>query len=36
MVFVIDASDRQRIDECRDVLHETLNNTKICGKPLLM
>ncbi|KAK3735593.1 hypothetical protein QZH41_013707, partial [Actinostola sp. cb2023] len=36
IVFVVDASDRHRLEECRDVLHDSMNSDKICGKPILI
>ncbi|KXJ24352.1 ADP-ribosylation factor-like protein 13B [Exaiptasia diaphana] len=36
IVFVVDASDRQRLHETRDVLHESMNSAKIYGKPILI
>ncbi|XP_033118854.1 ADP-ribosylation factor-like protein 13B isoform X2 [Anneissia japonica] len=36
VVFVLDASDEDRIDECRLALRETLEHKKICGKRILV
>ncbi|EDO44675.1 predicted protein [Nematostella vectensis] len=36
VVFVVDASNRERMDECRSILHETKQNPRVSGKPLLI
>ncbi|XP_022190631.2 ADP-ribosylation factor-like protein 13B [Nilaparvata lugens] len=36
VIFVVDASDRGRLDECKNVLTELLKNEKLAGKPVLM
>ncbi|RZF37047.1 hypothetical protein LSTR_LSTR012390 [Laodelphax striatellus] len=36
VIFVVDASDLGRLDECRKVLTELLKNEKLAGKPVLM
>ncbi|XP_046849005.1 LOW QUALITY PROTEIN: ADP-ribosylation factor-like protein 13B [Xenia sp. Carnegie-2017] len=36
MVYVVDASDHQRISESREVLHEALYDPRLAGKPLLL
>lgn len=36
IVFVVDASDADRLEECKKVLHETEKQPRVAGKPLLM
>ena len=36
LIFVIDASDVKRMEECRTVLSNLLDNDLIRGKPLLL
>ncbi len=36
IVFVIDASDAQRIGEARDVLEEVVKDARMGGKPVLL
>ena len=36
VVFVVDASDVNRLEESRKVLHEVKSNLKVSGKPLLV
>jgi ADP-ribosylation factor-like protein 13B len=35
-IFVIDASNRNRITECRNVFASFVENDKVAGKPILM
>ncbi|KAK3275237.1 hypothetical protein CYMTET_16620 [Cymbomonas tetramitiformis] len=35
-VFVVDANDRDRIEEARDVLHDMLRDPHLSGKPILI
>lgn len=36
IVFVVDASDENRLEECKRILHETEKQPRVAGKPLLM
>ncbi|KAG8238914.1 hypothetical protein J437_LFUL000751 [Ladona fulva] len=36
IVFVLDAADTGRLNECRDILMSILSNDKLSGKPLLV
>jgi len=36
LIFVVDSSDSTRIDECRAVLKEMLENSLVQGKPILL
>ena len=36
LVYVIDASAPERMDECRSVLEKLLQNDKVAGKPILV
>ena len=36
IVFVVDASDEDRLEECKKILHETEMQPRVAGKPLLM
>jgi ADP-ribosylation factor-like protein 13B len=36
IIFVIDASDAQRIGESRDVLEDVVKDRRMSGKPLLL
>ncbi|UJR19816.1 hypothetical protein I4U23_022949 [Adineta vaga] len=36
LIFVVDSHDRERIDEIRDILHETLSEEELQGIPLLI
>ncbi|KPJ17723.1 ADP-ribosylation factor-like protein 13B [Papilio machaon] len=36
IIFVIDSSDFQRLDECKAVLEEVLSHDRISGKPVLV
>ena len=36
VIFVVDANDRDRVDEARDELHRMLNETALCAAPLLV
>lgn len=36
VIYVVDASDAVRVEECRDTLHDILKHPKISGKPLLI
>ena len=35
-IYVIDASNRQRVNECRDVFASFVGNEKVAGKPILI
>ena len=35
-IYVIDASNRNRINECRSVFSSFVENEKVAGKPILM
>ena len=36
IVFVVDASDTDRLEECKKALQETEMQPRVAGKPLLM
>jgi len=36
LIYVVDSSHRERIDECREVLTGVLEDLKVKGKPLLV
>lgn len=36
VIFVVDSSDPNRIQECRDVLSNLLSDRKVAGKPVLV
>ena len=36
IVFVVDASDTDRLEECKKALHETEMQPRVAGKPLLV
>lgn len=36
MIFVVDAVATERLDECRQVLQNLLENSQISGKPVLL
>lgn len=36
VIFVIDSSDKDRIEECHSVLEKLLSDKKITGKPVLV
>lgn len=36
IVFVVDAADSARLDEAKEVLHATLRNAHVAGKPVLV
>ncbi|GLH11789.1 Uncharacterized protein GBIM_16537 [Gryllus bimaculatus] len=36
IIFVVDASDMTRLDECRSVLNNLLTHPKLAGKPVLL
>ncbi|XP_078375148.1 uncharacterized protein LOC144658578 isoform X2 [Oculina patagonica] len=36
IVFVVDASDTDRLEECKKALHETVMQPRVAGKPLLI
>ncbi|CAH3146623.1 unnamed protein product [Porites lobata] len=36
IVFVVDASDEDRLEECKKILHETEMQPRVAGKPLLI
>jgi len=36
IVFVVDASDTNRLEESKKILHETEMQPRVAGKPLLM
>ncbi|CAF1397157.1 unnamed protein product [Rotaria sordida] len=36
LIFVVDSTDRERIDEARDTLHQLLNEEELRNKPILI
>lgn len=36
LIFVVDASDFQRLEECKVEIESVLKNEKIAGKPMLL
>ena len=36
VIFVVDSSESHRMDESRVVLQSLLENSKVCGKPVLL
>ncbi|CAF4099479.1 unnamed protein product [Rotaria sordida] len=36
LIFVVDSTDRERIDEGRDTLHQLLNEEELRNKPILI
>lgn len=36
LIFVVDASDYQRLEECKAEIKSVLKNEKIAGKPMLL
>ena len=36
LVYVVDSSEVERMDECREVLADLLEHPKVAGKPILL
>ena len=36
IIFVVDASDINRIEECSNVLHDLIKHPQVSGKPILL